>query len=58
MRSPPPEEDEAAETLCDELTITPIPCPPVLLAGGGGREIGSEVEPGKKQGEGTRCFKI
>ena len=37
VRSPPPEEEGAAETTCDELTATPIPCPPVLL-GGGGRE--------------------
>ena len=37
VRSPAPEEDEAAETMCDELTPTPIPCPPVPL-GGGGRE--------------------
>jgi len=35
-----------AETTCDELTITPFPCPPVPL--GGRRERnGREVEPGK-----------
>jgi len=28
-----PEEEEAAETTCDELTVTPIPCPPVPLGG-------------------------
>jgi len=27
VRSPPPEEEGAAETTCDELTVTPIPCP-------------------------------
>ncbi|GAB0208755.1 AN1-type zinc finger protein 5-like [Grus japonensis] len=32
-RSPPPEDEEAAETTCDELTVIPIPCPPVLLGG-------------------------
>jgi len=31
MRSPPSEEEGAAETACDELTITPIPCPPAPL---------------------------
>ena len=31
MRSPPPEEEGAAETACDELTVTPIPHPPVPL---------------------------
>lgn len=25
---------------------------------GGGRELGSEVEPGKKGGVGGRCFKV
>ena len=57
VRSPPPEEEEAAETPCDELTVTPIPRPPVLL-GGGGREIRSEVEPRKKGDVGGRCFKF
>jgi len=34
VRSPPPEEEGAAETRCDELTITPMPCSPVPLSGG------------------------
>ena len=51
MRSPPPEQEGAAETTCDELTTTPIPRPPVLLRGGE-VEAGSEVEPGKKGGVG------
>jgi len=38
VRSPHPEEEGEAETTCDELTATLIPCPPVLP---GGRE---EVE--------------
>ena len=42
------EEEGAAETMCDELTTTPVPHPPAPL--GGGREIGSEVEPRKKGG--------
>ncbi|GAB0179457.1 hypothetical protein GRJ2_000411000 [Grus japonensis] len=33
-RSPPPEDEEATETTCDELTVTPIPRPPVPLRGG------------------------
>jgi len=57
VRSPPPEEEGAAHTACDELTATPIPRPPALL--GGRRESnGSEVEPGKKGEVGGRCFKI
>jgi len=57
VRSPPPEEEGAAETACDELTTTPIPLLPVPL--GGRRERNrTEVEPGKKGGVGGRCFKI
>ena len=52
----PSEEEGAAETMCDELTATPIPYSPAHCWGGGGREIGSEVEPrGEKGG---KCFKI
>jgi len=29
----PPEEEGAAETACDELTVSPIPCPPAPLGG-------------------------
>ena len=37
VRSPPPEEEGAAETMCDELTQTPFPIP-LCRSGGGGRE--------------------
>ena len=57
VRSPPPEEEGAAETTGDELTAAPIPRPPALLRGRKERN-GSEVEPGKKGGVGGRCFKI
>jgi len=33
VRSPPPEEEGVAEAMCDELTATPIPHPPVMLRG-------------------------
>jgi len=33
VRCPPPEVEGAAETTCDELTATPIPCPPALFGG-------------------------
>jgi len=42
---------------CDELTTTPIPCPPAPLRGRRERN-GSEAEPGKKGRVGGRCFKI
>jgi len=58
VRSPPPEEEGAAETTCDELTTDPIPRPPALLRVGKRERNGSEAEPGKKGGVGGRCFKI
>jgi len=57
MRSLPPEEEGAAETTCDELTVTPIPCPPALLRGRSERNR-METEPGKKEGVRGRCFNI
>jgi len=57
MRRPPPEEEGAAETTCDGLTVTPIPRPPVLLGGRRERNA-SEAEAGKKGGVGGRCVKI
>jgi len=33
VRSPPPQEEGMAETVCDELTTAPIPFPPVSLGG-------------------------
>jgi len=57
VRSPPREEEGAAETTWDELIASPIPCP--LSPLGGRRERNrSEVEPGKKGRVGGRCFKI
>jgi len=53
VRSSPPEEEGAAETRCDELTVTPIPGPPAPR-----ERNGREAEPGKKGGVGGRCFKI
>ena len=57
VMSPAPEEDEAAETTCDELTPTPLPVP-LHRWWRVGREFGSEAVPGKKGGVGERCFKI
>jgi len=57
MRSPHPEEEGAAETTCDELTVTPIRRPPAPLEEGRERNR-SKVELRKKGGVGGRCFKI
>ena len=59
VRSPPPEEEEAAEIMCDELNETPIPLPAVPLGREEVEKIRSKVKPGKKGGVGGRCvFKI
>jgi len=49
VRSPPPEEEGAAETTCDELTTTPIPRPPVPLQGRKERN-GVKLSPGRREG--------
>jgi len=41
---------------CCESATTPIPHPPVLLCGEGGRRSMSEDEPGKKGGIGESVF--
>ncbi|KAM9590886.1 uncharacterized protein ACIBXB_005926 [Morphnus guianensis] len=51
VRSPPSEEEGEAETTCDELTPTPIPCPPALQVGGGLVENpGVKLCPGRREG--------
>ena len=57
VRSPPPEEEGAAET-CDELTTIPIPHLPVVLWREEVVKIGSEVEPGKEGRVEGKCFKV
>ena len=49
MRSPHPEKEGTAKTMCNELTVTHIPCPPVLLGGAGGREKGLKLSPGRRE---------
>ena len=56
VRSPPPEEEGAAETTCDELIATSIPRPPVPLQREEVEKIRSEVELRKKGGVWGRCF--
>jgi len=51
VRSPPPEEEGAAETTSDGVTVTPTPHAPVLLRGRREKNR-SEVELGKKGGVG------
>ena len=58
-RSPPPEDEEVAETTCDELTVTPIHRPPVRLRGEGAEvAAGTEVEPGKMGGVGGGVLRV
>jgi len=56
VRSPLPEEEGAAEAMCDGLTITPLPRPAVPLGSRRRERNRSEVEPGKKGGVVVRCF--
>jgi len=52
VRSPPTEEDGLAETICDELTTTPIPCPPVPLVGRRERKLGVKLSQEEGRGGG------
>lgn len=45
VRSPPPEEEGAAETKCDELTAAPFPC---TAQAGGIREFRRKVKAREK----------
>ena len=56
VRSPPPEEEGASETTCDELTATPIPRPPVLLGREEVEESGAKLSPGRREGWGEGVF--
>jgi len=56
VRSLSSEEEGATETVCDELTIIPIPHPPALLGAGGGRETGVKLSPGRRGGVGGKVF--
>jgi len=58
VRSLPPEEEGAAETMCNEMTTAPIRHPPVLLRAGRRERNGSEVEPGKKGGIWGKGFQL
>jgi len=49
VRSPPPEEEGAAETKCGELTPFPIP---LRHSGGRGRETGVKLSPRRREGWG------
>lgn len=58
MRSPSLEEEGAAETTCDELTMTHIPHPPVLLQEG--KEVknsGVKLSLGRREGGGEGVLK-
>jgi len=44
------EEEEAADTTCYELTVTPIPHPPVLFGGRRQRKSGEKLGLGRREG--------
>lgn len=53
VRNPPPQEEGVAAAVFYELTVIPIPHPPLLLLGEG-EKIGHEVKPVKNRGVGGR----
>lgn len=57
MRNPPPEEEGAAGTKCDEQTSSPIPFHPVLLLGEKAEKLAVKFSPGRRE-VGGRWFKI
>lgn len=50
VRSPPSEEEAAAQTQIDEVTTAPILCPSALLGQKSQENIGSKIKPGKEGG--------
>jgi len=58
VRSPPPEEEGTAETMCDELTTTPIPCPCELLEGRRWSKSAVKLSQGRREGWEEGVLKI
>jgi len=50
VRSLPSEEEGAAETMCDELTTTPIPRPLCHFGGGESGETRVKLSLGRREG--------
>lgn len=55
VRSPPTEEEAAAQTVSDELTTAPILCPSDCWERRVKGMLGVKIKPGKKE---ERCFNI
>lgn len=51
MRIPPLKEEEVAETTCDELTTTHIPCPLAPLVGEKAEKLGVKLNLGRGRGK-------
>ena len=58
VRSPPPEEEGAGETTCDELTTIPISHPPAPLRERRKRKSEVKLSPGRREGWREGVFKI
>jgi len=52
VSNPPPQEEGVAETMCDDLTTTPIPCTTVPLGGQEVEKSGVKLSPGRREGWG------
>jgi len=58
VRSPLPEKEGEAETMCDELTTIPIPHPPVPLVGRRQRKSGVKLSLERREESGEGVFEI
>lgn len=53
-----PWEEEAAETMYDELTTALIPCPLCCWEGGGGKKMGLKLNPRRREEWGKVFIKV
>jgi len=58
VRSPSPGKEGVAETTHDELTVTPIPCPPALLVWRRQGKSGAKLSPGRREGRGESVLRF
>ena len=58
VRSPPSEEEGAAETTCDELTATSIPHPPCAAQGEEVEKSGMKLSWGRREGWGEGVLRF
>jgi len=58
VRSPPPEEEGAAETMWDELMAAPFPRPPCATWRGEAEKSGVKMSPQRMEGWGEHVLRF